>query len=115
MGQWTKEERQKLPEPWSPPGERKRAPEGAEYGLRVRLLDVDPLDQSHSTEIHVEKWQQGRLVAEEKRRISIRGYSRDELLFMIERAGFTDIAVRGGYADEEPTADHDILVFSTRR
>lgn len=33
---------------------------------------------------------------------------------MLERAGFADIDVRGGYADEQLTAEHDFLVYIAR-
>jgi hypothetical protein len=65
--------------------------------------------------MRAERWRDGELVAEEEHPISLRAYFRDELLLMLERAGFRDIEVRGGYDDEEPTADHDFLVFVARR
>ena len=33
---------------------------------------------------------------------------------MLERAGFAEVDVRGGYDDEEPTGDHEFLVFIAR-
>jgi hypothetical protein len=60
------------------------------------------------------KWVGGELVAEEEYPISLRALFRDEILMMLERAGFADVTVRGGYNDEEPTADHDFLVFIAR-
>lgn len=44
-----------------------------------------------------------------------RSYFRDELLLMLERAGFDQVTVHGGYADEEPTADHDFLTFVAKK
>jgi hypothetical protein len=41
-------------------------------------------------------------------------YFRDELVLMLERAGFDRVDVRGGYADEQPTADHEFLVYVAR-
>jgi SAM-dependent methyltransferase len=113
--QWTKAERGQLPEPWPPPGERERTPDGTEYSLRARALAVDPLDQTLILEIHAERWRDGRLDAQEKHRISNRWYFRDELLLMLDRAGFSDAAVRGDYTDDEPTADHEFLVYIARR
>lgn len=113
--QWTKEERSRLPEAWPPPGERERAPDGSEYALRTRALAVDPLDQTLTLEIQARKWQGGLLVGEEARPISIRSYFRDELLLMLERAGFADVDVRGDHTDEPATAEHEFLVFVARR
>lgn len=112
--QWTKDERGKLPEPWPPPGERERAPDGTEYALRARAVDVDPLDQTLTLEIHAEKWRDGSLVAQEKHQISIRSYFRDELLLMLARAGFADVEVFGDHTDEQATADHEFLVYVAR-
>ena len=113
---WTKDERARLPEQWSgSPLPRRRARDGTEYALDARALDVDPLNQTQLLEIHVERWRNGTLEAEEEHRISIRSYFRDELLLMLERAGFTDVVVRGDYTDDEPTADHEFLVFAARK
>lgn len=114
-GQWTKEERSRLPEAWPPPAERKRASDGSEYALRTRALAVDPLDQRLTLEIRAEKWQDGLPVADETRPITIRSYFRDELLLMLDRAGFADVDVRGDYSDEPATADHEFLVYIARR
>jgi SAM-dependent methyltransferase len=112
--QWTKEERDQLPEAWPAPGDRERAADGTEYALRARALALDPLDQTIRLEIRAEKWGETGLLAEETHTLSMRSYFRDELLLMLERAGFRDVDVRGGYADEQPTADHDFLVFVAR-
>jgi hypothetical protein len=44
----------------------------------------------------------------------MRMYFRDELLLMLDRAGFSNVDVRGGYADEDATGDHDFLVYIAR-
>ena len=112
---WAKEERARLPEPWPPSGRRRRAADGSEYDLRVRTAAVDPLDQTVTFEIHAEKWREGGLVAAEDRTLSERMYFRDELLGMLERAGFADVEVRGDHDDREPSADDDFLVYVARR
>ncbi len=64
---WLKDEREKLPEEWPAPGERRRAAaDGAEYELRVRLVELDPLDQLMTFQIHAAMWRDGELVAEEE-------------------------------------------------
>ena len=42
-------------------------------------------------------------------------YFRDELVLMLERAGFVDVEVRGQYNDAEPTPEDDFLVYVARR
>jgi SAM-dependent methyltransferase len=112
---WLKDERGSLPRPWSPPGPRRHASDGAEYGLQVRLVDLDPLRQAATMEIRAELWRAGELVAEEEHRIDIGLYFRNELLLMLERAGFSDVVVHGDHTDEEATGDHDFLAFVARK
>jgi hypothetical protein len=44
-----------------------------------------------------------------------RCYFRNELVVLLERAGFVDVEVRGDHNDAEPTGDDDFLVFLARR
>jgi SAM-dependent methyltransferase len=112
---WTKAGREGLPEPWPPPGERARAGDGSDYELRARAVDLDPLDQTIYYEMRADRWVGGEHVATGEYALSNRMYFRDELLLLLERAGFSDVVVRGGHADEEPTADHECLVYLARR
>ena len=111
---WAKADRGELPAPWPESGTRRQATDGAEYELRSRTVAVDPLDQSCILEIRAQKWVDGELVATEEHALSMRSYFRDELLLMLERAGFYDIDVRGDYSDDAPTADHEFLVYIAR-
>jgi hypothetical protein len=53
-----------------------------------------------------------RLVAEEIHTGQTRWYFRNELLWMLRLAGFTDVAVKGDYADQAFSADHtQTMVF----
>jgi SAM-dependent methyltransferase len=112
---WTAGPRSQLPEEWPPAGERRRAADGTEYELRTRAIGFDPLDQALALEIRADKWANGEHVAAEEHAISIRLYFRDELLLMLERAGFSHVEVRGGYTAGEPTANDDFLVYIARR
>ena len=109
--QWPKDARRELPEAWPPPGERRRASDGSEYELRARAVALDPLDQRLTLEMHAELWREGRLVAEEEYELTMCLYLRNELLLLLEQAGFADVTVRGDHTDEEATGDHDFLVF----
>ena len=112
--QWTREERERLPEPWPDSSERTRAADGSEYEVRTRALEIDPLDQTLVLEIRAEKFHDGRLVAAEEHTLSMREYFPTELVLLLERAGFHDVEVVGGYHDEPPTADDDFLVYAGR-
>jgi len=112
---WLKEERAALPEVAERPSRRRPAPSGAEYALRSRILDLDPLSQTVTLEMHAERWRDGELEAEETHRLDIGLYFRNELLLMLELAGFTDVAVHGEHTEREPTPDDDFVVFVARR
>jgi SAM-dependent methyltransferase len=108
---WTRDGRTALPTPRREWGGRREAPDGSERALRSRTLSVDPLDQSAVLEIEAGKWEDGRQVAHERRELTMRLYFPAELQLLLERAGFTDVEVRGGYDDAPPTPDRDFLVF----
>jgi RimJ/RimL family protein N-acetyltransferase len=108
---WASDERAKLPAPWPEQGTHRTAADGAEYILRTRTLAVDPLDQLVTMELGVEKRRGEELLATEERRLTERMYFRDELVLLLERAGFESVDVRAGYSDAEPTPDDDFLVF----
>jgi SAM-dependent methyltransferase len=108
---WPRDSRGELPEPWPEEGMRRTAEDGSEFELRSRALSLDPLDQSVVLELRAEKRREGAVVAAEEHTLSMRGYFRDELQLMLERAGFGDVDVRADYADEPPTADSKTLVF----
>jgi SAM-dependent methyltransferase len=112
---WPSERRNELPQPWPPAGDLRGASDGSEYSLRVRAVALDPLAQSVRAEIRAEQWRDGVLVAEEQYPIDLMLYFRDELVLMLERAGFRDVAVRGGYEDRPATPDDRFLVFSARK
>ena len=112
---WHKDRRRELPEPWGESGDREQAPDGSEYELRGRPVVLDPLDQTVFLELRADKWVDGEHVAFEEHALSMRMYFRDELVLMLRNAGFGDVLVRGGHADEEPTGDHDTLVYIARR
>ena len=67
-------------------------------------------------EIHASRWRGGSLIAEEERhRLTSNLYFCAELVMMIERAGFTDVEVRGEYNDLAPTAEDAFLIYVATR
>jgi SAM-dependent methyltransferase len=112
---WVKEKRAELPHPRREPGQRRVGSDGAEYALCSRILDLDPLAQQVTWEMRGFMWRDGELVAEEEHRLTMTLYFRDELVLMLERAGFVDVEVRGQYNDAEPTPDDDFLVYIARK
>ncbi len=112
---WPKDGRESLPEAAEPPQGRRRAPDGAEYGLRSRYLAFDPLEQRVSLEMHAQMWRNDTLEAEEVHRLDIGLYFKNELLLTLERAGFENVVVHGDHVEAQPTADDDFIVFVARK
>jgi SAM-dependent methyltransferase len=110
---WLKDERATIPRPWEPleASERRRASDGAEYALQSRVVDFDPLEQRVTYEMRAGMWREGELVREEEHMLHINLYFKNELLLMLERAGFRDIVVHGDHREEPPTKDSDFVVF----
>ena len=112
---WPKAERQALPAPWPERGSAKVTAAGDEIELRTRVRELDPLDQRVTLEMRAERHRDGEVVCAEEHTITLRAYFRDELLLMLERAGFGEIEVLGEYDGAAPTADTEFLVFVARR
>ena len=108
---WTSEGRRALPEELPPPRERRLASDGGEYTLRGRVIDLEPLEQRVTLEMHAERWRNGELDAAEDRRLTINLYFRNELLLLLEQAGFTDVRVEGDHNDRPATSEDDFVVF----
>lgn len=112
---WPAGRRGALPEPQQPPSDRQLGRDGDEYGLQSRMLGLDPLRQQEAREVHAYRWRDGTLVAEELHQLTCNLYFCGELVMMLERAGFTDVEVRGEYNDLAPTADDTFLVYIATR
>ena len=108
---WPKDERRALPESMPPPGARRRTSDGSELAMRVRLVELDPLAQRLTLETRMELWRGDELVREEEHLLHINLYFRNELLLMLERAGFAHVLVHGEHTERAPTSDDDFLVF----
>lgn len=112
---WLKENRERLPEPWPEEPDVQQSADGSEYRTWFRHTGFDPLEQSFSRQVRIEKWQDGRLVAEETLSLTGHMYFKTELLLRLQVAGFEDVAVYGDYTDEAATADHGELIFVARK
>ena len=112
---WIKERRRELPEPWPGPGERRTGADGTEYELRSRIVEVDPLLQQVTHEMRGYMWRDGRLIEQDEHVLKRTDFFPNELRLMLERAGFSDIDVRGDYTDEGPTSDTETVVFIARK
>jgi len=112
---WPLEARGELPEPPKPIGERRLASDGAEYGLRSRILALDPLMQRVTYAIHAERWRDGAREAEEDHVLDVNVYFPNELRAMLVRAGFVDIVVEGDHNGRPATSEDEFVVFVARK
>ena len=74
--------------------------------------NIDPLEQIYTRQVRLEKWVSGEMVASEEYTLRENIYFKNEVLLMLEVAGFREIGVYGDYSDEIATADHEELNFT---
>jgi SAM-dependent methyltransferase len=112
---WPKEGQRELPEEWVEPRGRKPGADGAEYALRSRVVELDPLTQRLTMEMRAWMWRDDELVAQEEHLLKLTLYFKEELLLLLEAAGFVGVDVRGQYNDAAPTPEDDFLVYVARK
>jgi SAM-dependent methyltransferase len=111
---WLPENRQSLPLDWFPP-ERNLLPDGDELETSVQIYSQDPLEQVSVHKFRARLWRDGKIIQEEIHNMKTECYSKNELLLMLELAGFQDVQIFGDYGNEPATMDHENLVFVARR
>jgi SAM-dependent methyltransferase len=109
------EGRRALPEEWPSSGERKRLADGSELELVARTVAVDPLEEVQTRQIRARLWRDGELLQEELHTQRYEEYGKNELVLMLELAGFCELQVFGDYSDEWATADHKDVIFLARK
>jgi SAM-dependent methyltransferase len=112
---WQKPKRPELPRPWGKPEQPKRASDGSELALDARVVELDPLEQRLTMEIHAERRRDGELEAEETRTLTSTMYLKNELELMLGQAGFADVEVQGDHNDKPATSDDDFIVLVAKR
>jgi SAM-dependent methyltransferase len=112
---WLPANRAHLPEPWPDTGLRRQTGDGDEIELLSRVVELDPLEQRETRQMRARLWRDGRLIAEEDHTYQASLYFRNEVVAMLEQAGFTDVEARGAYRDAPATPDDETLVFIARK
>lgn len=107
--------RHALPDEWPSDGERELLPDGSELELVARTVSVDPLAEVQTRQLRARLWRDGELVEEEVHTQRYEEYGMNELLLLLELAGFDDVRICGDYRDEPATADHRNVVFVARK
>lgn len=114
-GQWLRENRRALPEPWPDKKDGRMDSDGNEHFGQFRVVNVDPLEQTYTRQVRLEKWSSGKLVTSEEYTLRGNMYFKNEMFLMLQAAGFRDIIVQGDYTDAPATAEHEELVFTAIR
>lgn len=112
---WLPEQRRQLPEAWPETGNRRRTATGDEIELHTRVLALDPLEQRLTRQLRARLWRDGELATEEEHTLEESLYFRNELLVLLARAGFEEVAVRGGYTEVAATAEDLMVTFIARK
>jgi SAM-dependent methyltransferase len=100
-----------FPQPWRPKAE-KQLPGGRRLVIESRGIGLDSVEQIWMEERRYKLYDGEQLLAEEVHGGQERWYFRNELLWMLEAAGFTNVVVKGDYTDEEFDAHHErTMVF----
>ena len=88
------------------------APEASYF---ERAIDTNPLEQSYTRQVRLEKRVAGQVVTTETYTLHGNMYLKNEVLLMLRVAGFSEITVHGDYSDEPATLEHDDLIFTAVR
>ena len=112
---WQQKAREELPRAWRDKGDRRTLSDGQELELRSRVVELDPLAQRETLKIRALLWRGDELVAEEQHTLAMTLYFTQEMVLLLEAAGFVDVELRAGYEDRPPTADDDFVVFIARK
>ncbi|HET6596471.1 MAG TPA: class I SAM-dependent methyltransferase [Anaerolineales bacterium] len=109
------ENRHFLPDEWPSSTERKLLADGTELEIAARTVSVDPLEETQTRQLRARLWRNGELLEEQVHTQRYEEYGKNELLLVLERAGFSDVQIFGDYSDEPATADHKELIFVAQK
>jgi SAM-dependent methyltransferase len=109
------ENRHSLPNEWPSSTERKFFADGTELEIAARTVSVDPLEETQTRQLRARLWRNGELLEEQVHTQMYEEYGKNELLLVLERAGFSDVQIFGDYSDEPATADHKELIFVAKK
>jgi len=112
---WPNKERASLPEEARPPSGRQRAADGSEYALWARIVDLDPLEQRLTYEMRAQLWRDDELLDDEQRTLHINLYFKNELVLLLERAGFEEVVVEGDHNGAAATPEDAFVTFAASR
>lgn len=104
--------RHALPQAWPETSERQLLSDGTELENVARTVSMDPLEEVATRQMRCRLWKNGVLVKEEIQTQVVGDYSKNELLLMLEKAGFSQVQVNGSYTTQPATADDLVITFA---
>lgn len=112
---WLPGHRADIPREWPSEGERRTTSDGDEIEMFFRVGDLNPLLQRTTLQMRARLWHKGQVIKEEAHDLYENLYFAQEILVLLEGAGFRDVVVEGGYTGQPATADDGMAVFVARK
>lgn len=97
------------------PHDRRLGPDGFHYALRLRFTAIDVEIGRVTREMQAWQWSGDQLVGYEIWSMEANVYKRDDVVGLLQRAGFADVEVVGGYHGGTPHGDERFLVYLAHR
>jgi SAM-dependent methyltransferase len=108
---WLPGHRELILRDWPAEGDRRTTSDGDEIELFGRLAQLDPLAQCHTLEMRAWLWHDGRVVKEESYTLKESLYFAQEVLLMLDEAGFREVAIESYFSGQPATADDAVVAF----
>ena len=89
--------------------------DGDELETAVQIFSQDPFEEVSVHKFRARLWRDGKMIQEEIHTMKTEGYYKNELLLMLELAGFKDVQIYGDYNAEPASMDHKYLIFVARK
>lgn len=112
---WLPEHQEDLPKPWPDQGDRGRCANGEEIELRSRLVALDPLEQRLTRQMRARLYRDGQIVREEENDLMENLYFRNEVLLLLQHAGFGMVDVHQAYSELGATAKSKVIAFVAQK
>jgi SAM-dependent methyltransferase len=110
--QWIPGARDGLTREWQTEGEKRITSDGDEIEWLGRPAELDPLEQRVTMDVRIRLRHGGEIVKEEAYSLRENLYFAQEILLLLDEAGFRDVAVEGGYTGKPATPDDGMVVFT---
>lgn len=114
-GFWLPGHRGGVPSEWPTEGDRRTASDGDDIETLFRVGELDPLEQRTTYQIRAHLWHGGQIVREEEYSLRINLYFAQEVLGMLDDAGFHDLEIQAGYTGRPATGDDGMVAFVARK